>query len=221
MTPTSTPTPTFTPTPTQTPTPTETPTLTVSLTPRCTDEGLIWEIVSSQSGLYQVQLLSNGTVIETLQLTLTANTTQTFAFEGDSTTPNVVRVLYQDGEVLAQEGPEPCVSGLSVALARVCTANGYEWTVITNRSGEYVAQLVSNGVVIESINLTLTEFVDEQFIFRNDPTSPRIVRLLYQGSVYLEEPGPATACVPTALPPSEEPNLPVMNHFLYLPSIRR
>jgi len=223
QTPTFTPTPTNTPTatPTFTPTPTETPTLEVRLTPRCTEEGLVWEITASQSGVYQIQLISDGTVIETLVQTLTANTPQTFAFEGDSTTPNVVRVIYQDVEVLTQEGPEPCVSGLSVALARVCTANGYEWTVVTNRSGDYVVQLVSGNVVIESINLTLTAFVDEQFIFQNDPTSPRVIRLLYQGNVYLEEPGPATACVPTALPPSEEPDLPVMNHFIYLPSVQR
>jgi len=223
QTPTFTPTPTNTPTatPTFTPTPPETPTLEVRLTPRCTEEGLVWEITASQSGVYQIQLISDGTVIETLVQTLTANTPQTFAFEGDSTTPNVVRVIYQDVEVLTQEGPEPCVSGLSVALARVCTANGYEWTVVTNRSGDYVVQLVSGNVVIESINLTLTAFVDEQFIFQNDPTSPRVIRLLYQGNVYLEEPGPATACVPTALPPSEEPDLPVMNHFIYLPSVQR
>lgn len=174
-----TPTPTFTPPPTNTPTPTETPTLTVRLTPQCTEEGLVWEIAASQSGVYQIQLISEGTVIETVVQTLTANTPQTFAFEGDSTTPNVVRVIYQDVEVLTQEGPEPCVSGLSVALARVCMANGYEWTVITNRSGDYVVQLVSGNVVIESINLTLTAFVDEQFIFQNDPTSSRVIRLLY------------------------------------------
>jgi hypothetical protein len=190
----------------------------VTLTPVCTDEGLIWRVTADQSGNYVAQIVSGGNVIETVNLTLTANTPQTFAFIGDSTTPNSVRIIYQNTLVLSVEGPEPCVSGLSVALAPACTRLGVEWTVLTNRSGEYVAQLMLGETVIESINLTLTESVDAQFIFQNDSSSPRYVRLLYRGNEYARQDGLDQPCSPTALPPSAEPE---MTNFIFLPTVTR
>ncbi len=190
----------------------------VMLTPVCTDEGLIWRVTADQSGSYVAQIVSGGNVIETVNLTLTANTPQTFAFIGDSTTPNSVRIIYQNTLVLSVEGPEPCVSGLSAALTRECTRLGVEWTVFTNRSGEYVAQLMLGETVIESINLTLTESVDAQFVFQNDSSSPRYVRLLYQGNEYARLDGLDLPCSPTALPPSAEPQI---NNFVFLPTVTR
>ncbi|MFN3332071.1 MAG: hypothetical protein ACK47M_06145, partial [Caldilinea sp.] len=190
----------------------------VTLTPVCTDEGLIWRVTADQSGSYVAQIVSGGNVIETVNLTLTANTPQTFAFIGDSTTPNSVRIISQNTLVLSVEGPEPCVSGLSAALTRECTRLGVEWTVFTNRSGEYVAQLMLGETVIESINLTLTESVDAQFVFQNDSSSPRYVRLLYQGNEYARLDGLDLPCSPTALPPSAEPQ---MNNFVFLPTVTR
>jgi hypothetical protein len=195
---------------------TEPPALT--LTPVCTDEGLVWRIIANQPGNYLAQVISNGAVIETINLTLTANEQQSFRFTADSATPNVVRIVFQNREVIAQEGPEQCVSGLSVSLAPVCARTGVEWTAFTNESGEYVAQLMNGATVIESVNLSLTAFVDTQFTFQNDSSSPRFVRLIFRGSTYVEQDGLTTPCAPTSLPPDAEP---VMTNFIYLPTINR
>jgi hypothetical protein len=191
---------------------------TITLTPVCSDEGLVWRVTTNLPGNYQAQVVSNGTVIETIDLTLTANEQRTFQFNADSATPNIVRIVFQNREVIAQEGPEPCVSGLSASLAPVCARSGIVWTVFTNRSGNYVAQLMDGVTIVESVNLTLTEFVDTEVTFQNDSSSPRLVRLIFQGSTYAEQPGLTTPCTPTSLPPDVEP---VMTNFLYLPTVNR
>ena len=190
----------------------------VTLTPVCTDSGLLWRVTASKSGSYLAQIISGGSVIETVNLTLTENTPQTFSFLADSTTPNSVRIVYQNTLVVLVEGPESCVSGLSAALAPACTRLGVEWTVITNRTGQYVAQLMLGETVIESLDLNLTESVDQTFIFQADSTSPRFARLVYQGSEYARQNGLPTECSPTSLPPTDEPT---MTNFIFLPTVSR
>ncbi|MBE2238149.1 MAG: hypothetical protein IAE81_10185 [Caldilineaceae bacterium] len=198
---------------------------TVVLVTECVEnEGLLWQATATRTGAYVAQLTSpGGQVIESVPLSLTANTPQSFAFTADAYTPNVVRVFFQGTQVLEQVGPESCVSGLSIALAPACTRTGEtEWTVLTNIPGSYTAQLVSGVTVIESIPLTLEAGVDAQFIFQNDSSSPRVVRLIFQQSAYAEQEGLDIPCVPTSLPPTEEPTVPgMMSNFIYLPTVTR
>ncbi len=193
----------------------------VTLTPRCTNEGLLWQVTASRTGSYLAQVVSNGSVIEQTTLNLTANQSQDVAFTASSYTPNSVRIIYQNVQVIEQTGPEPCVDGLSAALAPRCERIGAVWTVLVNRSGNYVAQLMSGTTVIESRNLTLTDGLDVDFQFENDSTAPRFVRLIFQGAEYARQNGLNETCVPTALPPAEEPNLPQFDKFIYLPTVRR
>ncbi|HAJ35595.1 MAG TPA: hypothetical protein DCL15_07865, partial [Chloroflexi bacterium] len=191
----------------------------VTLTPRCTNEGLLWQVTASRTGSYVAQVVSNGNVIEQTTLNLTANQPQDVAFVASSYTPNSVRIIYQNVQVIEQTGPEPCVDGLSAALAPRCERIGAVWTVLVNRSGNYVAQLMSGTTVIESRNLTLTDGLDVDFQFENDSTAPRYVRLIFQGAEYARQNGLTETCVPTALPPADEPNLPLLDKFIYLPAV--
>jgi hypothetical protein len=193
----------------------------VTLTPRCTNEGLLWQVIANRTGSYVAQVVSNGSVIEQTTLNLTANQPQDVAFTANSYTPNTVRIIYQSVQVLEQTGPEPCVDGLSAAMAPRCERVGAVWTVLVNRSGNYVAQLMSGTTVIESRNLTLTDGLDVDFQFENDSTAPRFVRLIFQGAEYARQDGLNETCVPTALPPTEEPNLPLLDKFIYLPTVVR
>jgi hypothetical protein len=193
----------------------------VTLTPRCTNEGLAWQVTANRTGQYVVQVISNGNVIEQSTLNLTANQPQDVVFTANSYTPNTVRVLYQGVQVSQQTGPEPCVDGLSAAMAPRCERIGTVWTVLVNRSGSYMAQLVDGTSVIESRNLTLTDGLDVDFQFENDSTAPRFVRLVFQGAEYARQNGLNESCVPTSLPPTEEPNLPVLDKFIYLPTVNR
>ena len=193
----------------------------VTLTPRCTNEGLLWQVIANRTGSYVAQVVSNGSVIEQTTLNLTANQPQDVAFGVSSYTPNTVRIIYQSVQVLEQTGPEPCVDGLSAAMAPRCERVGAVWTVLVNRSGNYVAQLMSGTTVIESRNLALTNGLDVDFQFENDSTAPRFVRLIFQGAEYARQDGLNETCVPTALPPTEEPNLPLLDKFIYLPTVVR
>jgi hypothetical protein len=198
---------------------TDTPT--VTLAPRCTVEGLLWAVTANQTGTYVAQVISNGIVIEEATLTLTANQPQDVAFGASSYTPNVVRILFQGAQVLEQTGPESCVDGLSAAMVARCAATGtVVWTVLVNRTGSYVAQLMSGQSVLESQNLSLTDGIDEDFAFTEDSTAPRFVRLLFQGAEYARLDGLDESCVPTSLPPTEEPNLPVFTNFIFMPAVR-
>ena len=198
---------------------TDTPT--VTLAPRCADEGLLWSVTANQTGTYVAQVVSNGVVIEETTLTLTANQPQDVAFGASSYTPNVVRILFQGAQVLEQTGPESCVDGLSAAMVARCAATGtVVWTVLVNRTGSYVAQLMSGQSVLESQNLSLTDGIDEDFAFTEDSTAPRFVRLLFQGAEYARLDGLDESCVPTSLPPTEEPNLPVFTNFIFMPAVR-
>ncbi|MBK8799793.1 MAG: hypothetical protein IPM07_27365 [Anaerolineales bacterium] len=197
---------------------------TVVLATQCVEnEGLVWQATATRTGAYVAQLTSpGGQIIESVPLSLTANTPQSFAFTADAYIPNVVRVFFQGTQVLEQVGPESCVSGLSIALAPACTNTGdVEWTVLTNIPGAYVAQLVNGNTVIESLDLNLAAGVDVQFTFQNDSSSPRVVRLIFQQSAYAEQEGLDIPCVPTSLPPTEEPTMPGMSNFIYLPTVTR
>jgi hypothetical protein len=45
------------------------------------------------------------------------------------------------------------------------------------------------------------------------------VRLIFQGAEYARQDGLNETCVPTSLPPTEEPNLPLLDKFIYLPTV--
>ena len=66
-----------------------------SLAPQCTDQGLVWNVLTDRTGT-TAQVLSNGQVIDSVTLNLTANTPQRFTFTADSTTPNTVRLVYEN-----------------------------------------------------------------------------------------------------------------------------
>jgi len=201
-------------------TPPPPPAVNVTLTPRCAATGLVWQIVTDLAGEYTVQVVNGASVLEEKVLTLTAGQ-QDVTFAANSYTPNAVRVILQGVQVLEQTGPEPCVDGLSAAMAPRCERIGAVWTVLVNRSGNYVAQLMDGQTVVESRNLTLTANLDLNFQFTNDTTAPRFVRLILQGAEYARQNGLNQTCVPTSLPPTDEPNLPLLNKFIYLPAVRR
>lgn len=195
-----------------------------SLVPQCTDEGLVWNALTDRTGTYTAQVLSNGLVIDSVTLNLTANTPQVFTFTADSTTPNTVRLIYEGATIVTRTGPESCVSGVNASLLNQCdrTTGRLVWSVQTNTTGSYTAQLVGGTTVVENQTLNLVSGVEQQFSFTNDAYSPRFVRLLFQGNEYAQLVGPTERCTPpTSLPETEEPTGRTFANYLYLPTLRR
>ncbi|MCW5841207.1 MAG: hypothetical protein KIT77_08145 [Caldilinea sp.] len=192
-----------------------------SLAPQCTDQGLVWNVLTDRTGTYTAQVLSNGQVIDSVTLNLTANTPQQFTFTADSTTPNTVRLVYENAAIVTRTGPESCVSGINAALLRQCVGPNLIWSVQTNTTGDYTAQLVGGETVVENVNLSLVNGVEQDFSFTNDAYSPRFVRLLFQGNQYAVLQGPTERCTPTSLPETEEPTGRNFTNYLFLPNVGR
>ena len=192
-----------------------------SLAPQCTEEGLVWNVLTDRTGTYTAQVLSNGQVIDSVTLNLTANTPQQFTFTADSTTPNTIRLIYGNATVVERAGSESCVSGVNASLLRQCVGPDLVWTVQSNTTGSYTAQLVGGTTVIENQSLNLVSGVEQQFSFTNEAYSPRFVRLLFQGNQYALLQGPTERCTPTSLPETEEPTSRNFANYLFLPNVGR
>src|SRR5690606_3278101 len=124
----------------------------------------------------------NGQVIDSVTLNLTANTAQQFTFTADSTTPNTIRLVYENAAIVTRTGQEACIIGVNASLLRQCVGPNLIWSVQTNTTGDYTAQLVGGETVVENVNLSLVNGVEQEFSFTNDAYSPRFVRLLFQGN---------------------------------------
>ena len=192
-----------------------------SLAPQCTDEGLVWNVLTDRTGTYTAQVLSNGQVIDSVTLNLTANTPQQFTFTADSTKPNQIRLIYENATVVTRAGSESCVSGVNASLLRQCVGTTLVWSVQSNTTGSYTAQLVGGTTVVENQTLNLVSGVEQQFSFTEEAYSPRFVRLLFQGNQYAVLQGPTERCTPTSLPETEEPTGRTFANYLYLPTLRR
>ncbi len=192
-----------------------------SLAPQCTEQGLVWNALTDRTGTYTAQVLSNGQVIDSVTLNLTANTPQQFTFTADSTTPNTIRLIYENATIVERAGSESCVSGVNASLLRQCVGTTLVWSVQSNTTGSYTAQLVGGTTVVENQTLNLVSGVEQQFSFTEDAYSPRFVRLLFQGNEYAQLAGPTERCTPTSLPETEEPTGRTFANYLFLPTLRR
>lgn len=108
-------------------------------------------------------------------------------------------------------------------ITGACVEGVPTWTVMADTTGAYVVQFGGNDDAQSTVNLNLVANVPATFTRSGaDLSILSGVRLLFNGNTIATDIGAlGPGCVPTSLPPTDEPNKPAPGNYLYLPVVTR